>query len=215
MISQTIRRHALLLALFAVCATAVVAITHYFTAPVIASQQRNMLMRTLHELLPPSRHDNDMFHDCTLQRSRQFLGDDRQHPIYRARFKGKPVAAAIHTVAPNGYGGAIELLVVINADGSVAGVRTLTHQETPGLGDGIEHTKSNWIRIFEGKTIDANDDPRWQVKKDGGIFDQFTGATITPRAVVAAVKNTLLFFKYHQQQLFNAPADCNAVEEEN
>ena len=111
----------------------------------------------------------------------------------------------VPATAPDGYGGAIELIVGINADGTVAGVRVVAHKETPGLGDKIDARKSRWIDAFAGRSLADPAPAQWAVQKDGGVFDQFTGATITPRAVTAAVKRTLQFFEANREALL-APA---------
>ena len=130
--------------------------------------------------------------------------------IYRARMNNSAIAAAIKTAAPDGYNGNIELLIAINSDGSVSGVRTLLHKETPGLGDKIELRKSDWITKFAGKKVHDENDNRWAVIKDGGMFDQFTGATITPRAVVKKVRRTVDYFKANQDVIFNTESNCGA-----
>jgi electron transport complex protein RnfG len=112
------------------------------------------------------------------------------------------VALVIAAVAPDGYSGSIRLLVGINRDGSLAGVRTLAHRETPGLGDRIEAQRDDWILGFAGKSLDRPALQAWRVKRDGGVFDQFTGATITPRAVVRAVKNSLIYYRDNREALF-------------
>jgi len=140
--------------------------------------------------------------------SLQFLGSHKDQRAFVALKQGQPIAIALETIAPNGYNGNIHLLVGLHADGTVSGVRTLAHQETPGLGDKVEIIKDNWILSFSGKSLDSHTDQRWQVKKDGGQFDQFTGATITPRAVVQAVKNTIIYFERNKQQLFTESARC-------
>ena len=117
-------------------------------------------------------------------------------------FINQPVALAMEPVAPDGYGGAIKLLVAIAYDGSVLGVRVVNHQETPGLGDAIEIAKSKWVTEFNGRSLSNLDAKAWHVKKDGGTFDQFTGATITPRAVVKAVYHCLEYFKTNRDKLF-------------
>ena len=122
--------------------------------------------------------------------------------VYRARKSGKPFAAVFSTVAPDGYSGEIRLLVAVKADGSLAGVRVLEHKETPGLGDLIDESKSRWILGFDGLSLGNPPEKQWKVKRDGGSFDQFTGATVTPRAVVEAVKNILSFFKANQEKVF-------------
>ena len=133
---------------------------------------------------------------------RNALGTQQAVPVYRAFRNGEPVAALLTPVAPNGYSGEIRLLVGIYADGRVAGVRVLGHKETPGLGDAIEIERSDWITSFAGRSLGNPPLEDWKVKRDGGVFDQFTGATITPRAVVQAVRKTLLYFERHRDELF-------------
>jgi electron transport complex protein RnfG len=112
------------------------------------------------------------------------------------------MAAIFNSIAPNGYSGKIHLLVGVFADGSVAGVRAVKHSETPGLGDAIETQKSDWIFSFNDRSLSSPVPSNWLVKKDGGDFDQFTGATITPRAIVLAVKNTLLYYQQNADSIF-------------
>jgi len=192
----------LLLGLFAVAGTALIAYTFVNTADRIAEQEREFLLRGIHALIPPSHYDNDPYSDAIAVKSPQLLGSRNPVPVYRARMNGKPVAAVLEPVAPDGYGGAIKLLVAIAYNGTILGVRVLNHQETPGLGDNIEIDKSNWITGFNGDSLSKLDDKQWHVKKDGGVFDQFTGATITPRAVVKAVHNSLKYFARHRDGLF-------------
>jgi electron transport complex protein RnfG len=116
------------------------------------------------------------------------------------------VALLLSPVAPNGYSGAIRLLAAIRPDGTLAGVRVLEHRETPGLGDAIEARRSNWILGFEGRSLGNPEPLRWKVRRDGGDFDQFAGATVTPRAVVQSVYEALVFFKDRRDRLFEAPA---------
>ena len=118
----------------------------------------------------------------------------------------KPVAAVLEATAPDGYSGAIQLLVGADFNGTVLGTRVTEHHETPGLGDKIELRLSDWITHFAGKKISGADDANWAVKKDGGDFDQFTGATITPRAVVNAVKRAGLYAQTLPAQLSQLPA---------
>ncbi|MBE9559884.1 MAG: electron transport complex subunit RsxG, partial [Proteobacteria bacterium] len=126
---------------------------------------------------------------------------------YRARKNSQNVAVVFTSVAPNGYNGSIRLLVGINADGSLSGVRVVKHRETPGLGDVVEISRSDWILGFDNKSLSDPDTRGWKVKRDGGVFDQFTGATITPRAVVKAVHNALLYFDKNQGMLFSVQTD--------
>ena len=128
------------------------------------------------------------------------------HEVYRARSEGRPVAAAMKLRANDGYNGRIDLLIGVYANGEVSGVRVLSHRETPGLGDGIDIARSDWILDFNGKSLRSPEPAGWTVERDGGVFDQFTGATITPRAVVHAVRRALEYFEENRETLFSAPA---------
>lgn len=196
---------ALILGLFAVVGTGLVALTHDGTAERIAENERQALLRSLHQIIPPDSHDNDIYTDI-IQVHDPLLGSEQPVNVYRARLGETPVAAVIASVAPDGYSGAIKLLVGINYDGTLSGVRVISHKETPGLGDAIEAERSDWILAFNGRSLGNPDQTRWKVKKDGGVFDQFSGATITPRAVVQAVYHTLRYYQTHREVLF-APAD--------
>lgn len=196
---------AVLLAAFAIVGTGLVAYTFENTAEQIAANQRAALLKSLHAIIPPELHDNDLFSDTIQVRDRQLLGTREPVTIYRARKSGEPVAAALTVVAPDGYGGPIELLVGVHYDGTVAGIRVIDHRETPGLGDAIEVEKSDWITRFGGRSLSDPQPAGWRVRKDGGVFDQFTGATITPRAVVTAVRNALIYFRSHRQEIFQRP----------
>ncbi|HKK14011.1 MAG TPA: electron transport complex subunit RsxG [Gammaproteobacteria bacterium] len=192
----------LLLLLFAVAGTAMVAFTYQHTHGRIVDNERAALLHNLHLLVPPARYDNNLFKDTIEVRDPRMLGTDDPVTVYRARKDGKPVAAVLTPVAPDGYGGAIRLLVGIDYDGTIAGVRVLSEHETPGLGDKIEADRSDWIFGFAGKSIGNPPLDKWKVKKDGGAFDQFTGATITPRAVVKAIRKSLIYFSRHREALF-------------
>lgn len=195
----------IVLLLFAVMGTAMVAYTYDNTRDLIAANERATLLRKLHRLISPEQHDNVLLEDTVSVRDETLLGSDEPVMVYRARKNGEPVALVIAAIAPDGYSGSIKLLVGINVDGSLSGVRVVAHRETPGLGDAIDEARSDWIRIFDGKSLQAPDVSRWAVRKDGGEFDQLTGATITPRAVVKAVRNALLYYQDNQEALF-APA---------
>ena len=208
MIWKSMLISALLLGLFAIAGTGLVATTHHGTAERIAQNERDALLRSLHSLVPPEQHDNDIFVDRIAVTDVEMLGTKDPVMAYRARKEGRSIAVVISPVAPDGYNGSIRLLVAIKYSGELAGVRVLTHKETPGLGDGIEIEKSDWIRSFEGRSLSNPDETKkgWNVKKDGGVFDQFTGATITPRAIVKAVHKTLSYYQTHRDQLFETPA---------
>ncbi len=191
-----------LLAAFAVAGVAMVAFTWKNTAPRIAENQRHVLTGRLHEILPAEAHDNDLLDDAITVTDPELLGTPSPVTVYRAYKNGAPVAALFTAVAPDGYSGPIYLLVGVHADGRVAGVRVLSHRETPGLGDPIEIERSGWITGFDGRSLGDPPPAQWDVKRYGGMFDQFTGATITPRAVVRAVKNTLIYFERHRDEIF-------------
>ncbi|MEN8176494.1 MAG: electron transport complex subunit RsxG [Pseudomonadota bacterium] len=189
------------LAAFGVLGTALVSFTHLQTRERIAANERLALLRQLNVLVPADSVDNDMINDRISVRDPEWLGSEETR-VYRGRLQGQPVAAVFTSQAPDGYSGPIKLLVAVRGDGNLGGVRVVSHRETPGLGDKIEEERSDWVLDFTGKSL-ANPLPaRWKVKKDGGDFDQFTGATITPRAVVSTVKNTLLYYQQHAGELF-------------
>ncbi len=188
--------------LFAVAGTTFVALTEFTTRDAIAENERALLLRNLYALLPPERLDNDISGDTRVLDPSPLLGTDQASLVYRARLAGEPVAAVFNSIAPNGYSGRIHLLVGIWVDGSIAGVRVVKHAETPGLGDGIEIRKSAWITGFDDRSLDNPATDGWRVKRDGGEFDQLTGATITPRAVVEAVHNTLLYYRGNVDMIF-------------
>lgn len=203
---KSILKNGLVLAAFALATTALLAITHRLTLPVIQHQQQSQLLNTLNQIIAANSYDNQLQHDCTIVSAPQFLGNDKPKHIYRALLQQQPTALAIETTAPDGYSGNIEILVGINAQQQVTGVRVLEHKETPGLGDKVDLRIDDWILSFNGKSL--LNPQNWAVKKDGGSFDQFTGATITPRAVVRAVNQALQYSKNHWQQLFDAPNQC-------
>ncbi len=196
---------AALLALFAIVGTTLVASTHEATAERIAANEREALLRSLHAIVPPESHDNDIYFDVIQVTQPHLLGTTRPISVYRARKDGRPVAVVLTPVAPDGYSGDIKLLVGVKFDGTLAGVRVISHRETPGLGDRIEAERSSWIHQFAGLSVGNPPAEQWKVKKDSGVFDQFTGATITPRAVVNAVFNTLRYFEQHREALFAEP----------
>jgi electron transport complex protein RnfG len=197
---------AVLLGLFAIIGTAMVAFIHDATAERITANHRAFLLKSLHILVPPEQHDNDLFSDVITVTHKDLLGTNKPVRVYRARQHKQPVAAIINAVAPDGYSGSIELLVAIRYDGTLAGVRVVKHKETPGLGDAIEASRSDWILSFNNRSLTDPEKKDWAVKRDGGIFDQFTGATISPRAIVNTVYRSLLYFDAHKDELFDKPS---------
>ncbi|MEJ2059238.1 MAG: electron transport complex subunit RsxG [Gammaproteobacteria bacterium] len=193
----------LVLAGFGLVGTGMVAWIESVTEARILENERAVLLASLNEIVPPGRYDNNPILD-TVKVTSPELGAGKHKPVtvFIARKNGQPVAAIFNVIAPNGYGGPIKLLVGINADGTIAGVRVVSENETPGLGDAIKTSVSDWIYGFTGKSLNNPGAKGWAVQKDGGIFDQFTGATITPRAVVGAVHKTLLYFAAHRDEIF-------------
>ena len=193
---------ALILTGFAVVGTGLVAITYTSTQDMIAEAQQAALEASLNQLVPADRYDNRVVEDAIEVVAPEWLGTDQPVTVYRARRNGQPVALFATPYAPDGYSGPIQLLIGVYADGTLAGVRVLAHKETPGLGDGIDEKRSPWILAFAGKSLDNPKLERWKVKKDGGVFDQFTGATVTPRAVVKATRRFLEYVQMNQEALF-------------
>jgi len=195
------------LALFMFVCIVLLLTTYYVTAPKIAHEQREAMLKTFHQILPPPLYNNTPLEDTLIMsdpKQLELLGSDAPVTLYRARKDNQPAGLIFQIEARNGYSGHISLLMAVLPNGKISGVRVLNHRETPGLGDKIEAQKSDWILSFNGRTIQANhpNDPRWAVKKDGGEFDQFTGATITPRAVVATVKKALIFVQQSGESLY-------------
>jgi len=195
-------RTAMVLGFFALISAWLVAITFDVTKEPIATSEKNALLRNLHQLIPAELHDNELFADVITVSEPTLLGTKKSQRVFRARKQDQPIALAIESIAPDGYNGSIFLLIAIRYDGSLLGVRVSKHKETPGLGDAIEIERSDWISGFNNKSLDNTPTKAWQVEKDGGVFDQFTGATITPRAIVKAIHKTLLYYQQHRDSLF-------------
>ncbi len=195
---QVSMRDAARLGCYALVTGLALLLANRFTASTIHRNELQHLNATLTEVLPDSYIDN------MLQDKKVVIPDknrDQSLTVYRGYLNQKPSAVVIQTTAPEGYSGSIDLLIGLTYDGVVTGVRVVKHTETPGLGDDIEIKKSDWILSFNGKGI--NSPVNWKVKRDGGDFDQFTGATITPRAVVHEVHQTVEWYKEHRQQIFD------------
>lgn len=204
MFGWSIGKNSLLLGAFALVTAGVLAGTYLLTRDQIATAERAAAQQALLEIIPRERHDNDLLADTLLTPAAALeqLGLREPELIHVARQDGDVQAVIVPTIAPNGYSGAIRIIVGVNRDGSVAGVRVITHNETPGLGDKVDLKRDDWILSFDGKSLSDPQPERWKVKKDGGEFDQFTGATITPRAVVRQVKRVLEFTQQYREQLF-------------
>ncbi|WP_061018547.1 electron transport complex subunit RsxG [Vibrio splendidus] len=204
---NAIKKNGLVLAIFACASTGLVAVTHYLTKDQIKQQEQAQLLSVLNQVIPHDLHDNELFSSCTLVQAEE-LGTEQAMPAYIAKLNGEPSAIAIEAIAPDGYNGAIKVIVGMNIDGTILGTRVLSHQETPGLGDKIDLRVSDWILSFTGKQVTDSNLDRWKVRKDGGDFDQFTGATITPRAVVKSVKQAVQYVNQNNQALLAQPLNC-------
>jgi len=198
---------ALTLTVFATVAAGLLTLGDIQTRPVIAQRLAEDLNAILSQVVPPELHDNALSKDVLTVKS----ATGEPVTVYRARNGDEIIGFAYSVTGQGGYAGPIELVMGVNAQGQVLGVRVLSHAETPGLGDKIEVPKSNWILSFTGLSFANLPRDKWAVKKDGGTFDQFSGATITPRAVVKAVKGGLDFFATNQTALF-AKAPQNASQ---
>ena len=192
-----------ILAGFALLASVLLGVTNCSTEDTIQQRLNEDLIKSLEEVVPASLHDNDMLRDTLTIPSADFNIGAKETTVYLAKKSGKVTAVCFKFIAPDGYSGAINMIMGIDRDGNILGVRVLSHKETPGLGDKIEVAKSDWILNFAGRSLDNLTPAQWAVKKDGGVFDQFAGATITPRKSVQAINRGLQLFKTHQAQLVN------------
>jgi electron transport complex protein RnfG len=213
MLGSSVTKNSLLLGAFALITTAVLALTAELTKDHIAKSEREAQQKALFEIVPRALHDNDLLNDTIKVPDDAWagLGLKSGGEIYVARHVDETIAVIIPAVAPDGYSGDIRMIVGINADGTISGVRILDHHETPGLGDKIDLKKSPWVLDFNGRSAQNPTIAHWKVKKDGGDFDQFAGATITPRAVVNQVRRVLEFVDAHRDELFKK----NEIEKEN
>lgn len=193
------------LALAGLAAAVLLAGTWVLTRDRIAESERQAQLQALEIVLPAPRYDNDPIADGVRVLAPAWLGQPEAR-VFRARLGGEPSALVFESTAPDGYAGPIRLLVAVDLSGTVLGVRVTGHQETPGLGDDIEAARSDWIRGFGGRSLADPVRRRWRVQRDGGYFPQFAGATLTPRAVVAAVRRTLDFEAAHGDALRAAEA---------
>ena len=199
---ESVRAIALVAGVAAVAA-AIMSVSHEISVERIAENQRQRLLQALQEVLGGTAHDNDLMRDRVFAMDVDLLGSPQPVEVYLASRDGVPVAAVFAPVAPRGFNGPISLLVGIDAGGTVTGVRVTGHRETPGLGDRVEIDKSAWITGFDGRGLSDPPLSGWSVVRDGGEFDAFTGATVTPRAVVRAVRDTLIFFQQNKDGLFS------------
>lgn len=202
----------IVLAVVAAVCTALVAVTHRMTAPRIAENQKAHLEQSLRPALADLFYDNDLSESTLLLPPPHELPGNETATIYRLYSEERPVAAAFVVSARGGYSGPIRLLVAVEYSGELTGVQVLEHNETPGIGDLIEPSRSDWLTQFVGASLEEPPRDRWAIRRDGGVFDQFTGASITPRAVVRAVKETLLYYEANREKVFEAPGQVEAEQ---
>jgi len=205
--AQSIIRSIIGLSIFAVVTAGLIAITQVSTKDIILEQIKIARSKALLEIVPLSEHNNDMLADSFWLEATQSLGLGEKSEAFIAKQDGVPTTLILPVVAPEGYSGPIRLIVGIDSSGTIKGVRVIKHKETPGLGDKIDLKKSDWILGFEGKSLLNTSTEQWKVKKDGGEFDQLTGATITPRAIVKALHQALIFYREHQTVLLSTKTE--------
>jgi len=200
-------RTAIILVIFVVAFTGLLAAAFVWTQPAIEAAAAAEKMKLIGEVLPREAYDNDLLKDNLQLAPDAALGLDEPSTAYLARKEGTASALVFEAVAPDGYSGKIRLLLAVAADGTVIGVRVTQHKETPGLGDYIEPRKDKnkerpWIRQFDGLSLATVADGEWRVRKDAGRFDSLAGATVTPRAVIKAVHKALGYVRENRRQLF-------------
>ena len=203
-------RTAIILLVFVVIFTGLLAAAYLGTRPAIEAAAAQEKMKLIDEILPRSQYDNALLKDTLTLGAVPAFGLEGETTIYRARKNGRPVALVHEAIAPDGYAGKIRLLIAIAAEdsnNSILGVRVVAHKETPGLGDYIEIKKDKnkerpWITQLNGTQPAAMDERAWKVKKDGGQFDSVAGATITPRAVLKAVRKAAQYVAENREKLF-------------
>ncbi len=196
------------LALFAAVTSIAIGWTYLTTKGQIDFEVRRSEARQLLEVFPANTHDNEIVDDTfELDAETPLLGIRETRRGYRVRINGDVIGVILPTTARDGYSGDIRALVGVRQDGTVAGVRVVAHRETPGLGDKVDIRKSDWVTDFNSRSLADPALPGWNVKKDGGVFDQFTGATVTPRAVILATRRALEYANLHKAKLFETEAD--------
>ena len=200
-------RTAVILFLFVVTFTGLLSGAYLWTLPTIEAAASEEKMKLINEVLPAENYDNDLLKDALQIAATPALGQDGASTAYVARKGGRTSAVVLEAIAPDGYAGKIRLLIALDADGALLGVRVTQHKETPGLGDYIEPKKDKnkerpWITQFNDLKPAATEDREWKVKKDGGRFDSVAGATVTPRAVIKAVRKAAVYVAENRETLF-------------
>ena len=209
----TIAQNGLILAAIAAICTTLVALTFNLTKGQIAANERAYLQRSLAPVLAGISFDNDAQASAIIIPAPHVLPGTENAVIYPLFAGDDPVAALFVVTAEDGFAGPIRLLIGVDIEGVVTGVRALEHKETPGIGDGIDESRSDWIRTFAGTSLDSPDRAQWAIRRDGGAFDQLTGASVTSRAVVSAVDLTLRFFEINRDQVFAGRTDSENADD--
>jgi electron transport complex protein RnfG len=204
-------RTALNLLFFTVIGTAILAFTYSVTHDLIAQSEDTAKLKLINQVVPAALYDNDLIKDTISLPANPQLGTNQESIAYRGRLQGQPTVIVLETIAPDGYSGKIGMIVAINYNGTINGVRVVTHRETPGLGDYIDIAKNTWINLFNDASHVNTQETEWKVKKDGGKFDYMAGATITPRAVVKAVHGSLHYFEENRDKLFDENSSIKEV----
>lgn len=200
-----LKYQAFVLAGFALTASILLGFADLATRQAIQLRLEEDLKASLEEVIPADLYDNNLLTDTNIVDSADAGIGNAKTTVYLAKTQGELNAVSFKFVAPDGYAGPIYLVMGLDKNGEILGVRVISHSETPGLGDKIEIKKSSWILNFNGKSLANVSSEEFNVKKDGGVFDQFAGATITPRKVVQAIKRGLEFFKTHRDEILNPP----------
>jgi electron transport complex protein RnfG len=218
--SDTVIKHtavtAVTMVIFALVGTALLAYIFNITREPIENSEAEARLALFRQILPDEHYygdrkgkdhahkdadDNKLLKNVIEIAPNDLLGNKTPSKAYIAKKDHKFAAVILEAIAHDGYSGDIKLLIAIRADGTVSGVRVLTHKETPGLGDYIDIAHGNWIKLFDNESVEKTPAEQWKVKKDGGKFDYMVGATITPRAVVKAVAKALQFYEQNQHEL--------------
>lgn len=206
-LQEKVSYHGIFLGLIGLAASAALATADLATHDSIVAAEKADLESSLKQVLPEGFADNDLLKDVVSFKRK----DGKDVKVFRARLGGE-AKGAVFEVSSRGYAGDVVALMGVDSAGAVLGVRVMKHQETPGLGDKIDIAKNKWILDFDGKSLGNPPLEKWAVKKDGGVFDQFAGATITPRAVVKAVREGMEFYRDNKTEIYAKPAETTGKE---
>jgi electron transport complex protein RnfG len=187
---------------FAFVGTSLLAFVFQITRAPIEASEKETRLALFKQILPENAYDNELLKETVQIAPNELLGNRQVTTANIAKLNHITAGVILEAIAHDGYSGDIKLLIAIRADGSISGVRVLAHKETPGLGDYIDITHGNWIKLFNDESVNKTPAEKWQVKKDGGKFDYMVGATITPRAVVKTVLKAVQFYEMNKQSLF-------------